>query len=89
MKYISKGLAKWITGNEFGKMGTTLRQIHEHTEETISDCQRAIAAVSKNANKAIQRQATIQSEVLDTEGFLESLADILSPNKKTTKEEME
>jgi len=89
MKYISKGLAKWITGNEFGKMGTTLRQIHEHTEETISDCQRAIAAVSKNANKAIQRQTTIQSEVLDTEGFLESLADILSPNKKTTKEEME
>ena len=89
MEYISKGLAKWITGNEFGKMATTLTRIHEHTGETISDCQKAIAAVSKNAKKAIQRQEMIQSEVLDTEGFLESLADIFNPNKKATKEEME
>jgi gas vesicle protein len=89
MEFISKGLAKWITGNEFQKMGTTLMQIHGHTEETISDCQKSIVAVTKNAKKAIQRQETIQTEILNTEGFLESLADILSPNTKTTKEERE
>jgi len=29
----------------------------------------------------------IQTEIINTEGFLESLVDILSPNKKTTKDE--
>ena len=82
-----KGLAKWITGNEVSKMATTLRLIHEHTGDTITDCQKAIIAVTKNAKKAIQRQETIQGQILDTEGFLESLADILNPDKKTTRED--
>ena len=87
IEYISKGLAKWITGNEFGKMATTLRQIHEHTGETISYCQKSIVDVTRNATKAIKKQEMIQTEIINTEGFLESLADILSPNKKTTKED--
>jgi hypothetical protein len=89
MEFISKSLAKWITGDQFHKMETTLVQIHGHTEETISDCQKSIVDVTKNATKAIKRQEMIQTEILNTEGFLESLADILSPNTKTTKEERE
>ena len=63
MEFISKGLAKWITGNEFAKMATTLRLIHEHTGDTITDCQKAIIAVTKNAKKAIHRQETIQGQI--------------------------
>ena len=70
-------------------MATTLEQIHEYTGETISYCQKSIVDVTKNATKAIKRQEMIQTEILNTEGFLESLADILSPNTKTTKEERE
>ena len=78
MEGISKGLVQWISGEEFQNWATSLERIEEETVAAIDDCQKSIQAVTKHSGKAISRQQKIQSELLNTEGLVDSLKDILS-----------
>ena len=81
MEGISKGLVQWISGDEFQNWAVSLERIEEAANATIEDCQKNIQAVTKHSNKAISRQQEIQSELLNTEGLIDSLKDILSSSE--------
>ena len=77
MGHISKALAQWISGTEYGEILDTLQRIDEESKGTVVDLQQAQNYVERQVKKACDKQHQIQKEILNQESLLKGLKNLL------------
>jgi len=82
---ISKALAKWITGNEYAEVLKTLQKIHEHSGKSSEELLGMADYVEKKVKRDCDKQTSIQRELLNTEGFLSGLKELLTQSNSEEK----
>jgi hypothetical protein len=74
---ISRALAQWISGEERKQFQMELDAINEDADETIQGLQRTRNYVELAVKKACDRQTSINRHVMNQEGSLRDLKDML------------
>lgn len=74
---ISRALSRWISGNERKQFQIELDAINEDADEAIKALQKIITNVEREVKKTIDRQTSIKRHVLNQEGSLRDLTDML------------
>jgi hypothetical protein len=74
---ISRALAQWISGEERKQFQMELDAINEDADETIQGLQRTRNYVELAVKKACDRQTSIKRHVMNQEGSLRDLKDML------------
>ncbi|MBT6647303.1 MAG: DUF2130 domain-containing protein [Thaumarchaeota archaeon] len=74
---ISQALSQWISGDERKQFQLELNAINEDADETIQGLQKTRTYVEREVKKACDRQTSIKRHVLNQEGSLRDLTDML------------
>ena len=74
---ISKALAQWISGDERKQFQLELDAINEDAEDTIQGLQKTGTYMAREIKKACDKQTSIKRHVLNQEGSLRDLKDLL------------
>jgi len=74
---ISKALVKWISGNEYQEIQTTLDEIKTSSEETDGVLLQMQDYVERHVKKASDKQKNIRQQILNAGSLLTGLKDLL------------
>ena len=74
---ISQALAQWISGDERKQFQLELDAINTDAEDTIQGLQKTGTYVEREIRKACDRQTSIKRHVMNQEGSLRDLKNML------------
>lgn len=74
---ISKALAAWITGDEYREILRTLEKINENSEESRKELLGLQDYVDKKVKRVCDKQTSTQREILNADGLLTGLKELL------------